>query len=314
MKWSLLNAVSIALAAQLCAECNRHRCVVAAAPDLEAMIHSAGKQHQLALTDSAGASVVTITRLVTVSPQYPTAAVPQISKDGKGAATSGDSDGAERRSPTAEVHRRKWSSLILTPMRLVKALALASFSYAAYPVWTIACWVVRVLIFRPAVFIYLLCLERPLQALVSVFFWILPTLVFTIVATLLGTLIGGASGWISAVATNMLNAPAKDSRPFADTIPHVQRPSLAVDRESHVRSTFKQAKRAPRPEQLKSGTPKSNGRTFSKQVPEIKDTVPKLKMWTRRKSAESKASSSTTAPSMLVPAPQHQPKGTVVVR
>lgn len=94
---------------------------------------------------------------------------------------------------------------------LISGIVLAAISYFLVPVYHTVSWIVRVLIFRPAVFIYFLFLAQPFHAALSVAFWLLPPLSFILATTILGVLIGGAFGWVSALAVGQLKSPESDT-------------------------------------------------------------------------------------------------------
>ncbi|KAJ2766292.1 hypothetical protein IWQ56_003774 [Coemansia nantahalensis] len=68
--------------------------------------------------------------------------------------------------------------------------------------WAAFSWLARVTVL-PARFIYLLFLERPFAAAVSLFLWVLPLLSFVIVLTVIGIVLGGTFGWISATLAGL---------------------------------------------------------------------------------------------------------------
>ncbi|ORX71300.1 hypothetical protein DL89DRAFT_266327 [Linderina pennispora] len=193
--------------------------VCAAAPDLDIMAQSAQRQgehrqnsqaHELAPA-LLQTRVVTVTQIVSVNPQ-PTAT----------ARATDDSDNKQPES--ANNSSRSWVAFVILPLSICRALATTSFSYFMRPVWGVAFWSVRVLVYRPAVFIYLLCLEKPLKALISIFLWILPTVAFMMATAIVGTLIGGTTGWVSGMLTGALQSVVsgnKHDRKTADDKPRI---------------------------------------------------------------------------------------------
>ncbi|KAI9479910.1 hypothetical protein BX667DRAFT_494841 [Coemansia mojavensis] len=101
---------------------------------------------------------------------------------------------------TTEVHaphRTKDTEPHPLPRQLpfsLHSLVSSLFTYLFYLMWNVP----YVVLYLPAKFIYLLFLERPARAILSIFLWILPILAFLIAITVAGIVIGGTFGWISA--------------------------------------------------------------------------------------------------------------------
>ncbi|KAJ2706618.1 hypothetical protein FB645_001493 [Coemansia sp. IMI 203386] len=166
-------------------------------------------QEKLQMVEDPG-DVKTITRVIFVGDPATTQAVYQsicLSENNgiyQNMASSSSQDKAQKTTATLG-----WAKILIKPVVLTRAILSSTFTFVLKPAWLVAAWVARVLLFRPAVFIYLLFLERPFQALLAFVLWILPLLAFVTAVTLVAILIGGSFGWISAIAIGVIDTSTR---------------------------------------------------------------------------------------------------------
>ncbi|KAJ2867500.1 hypothetical protein GGH94_000785 [Coemansia aciculifera] len=187
--------------------------------------------------------------------------------------------------PGANATSYKLAIWFVKPVYALKAIAVALFSYVLVPAWVSLLWVARVLLFRPAVLIYLLFLERPFQAVISLFMWILPLLSFAIATTIFGTLIGGTFGWLSAVAVGFVKAPAgsSDSRGITWS---AQPPGAAVVTKSQSQASLGVTGQFKPEEVAAEGT----------MIADSARSSHRPEMWTRRRRSRNVYATATTTP------------------
>ncbi|KAI9505613.1 hypothetical protein BX070DRAFT_220392 [Coemansia spiralis] len=186
-------------------------------------------------------AATTVTQIIYISgshslsvPLYATAAVDPADFDSK------KSSSLVNEKQTPHQIQSTWRDIFaVKPFLITKAIVAALFSYAFVPTWHVGLWIMRVLIYRPAAFTYILFLERPFQATISLFLWVLPLLSFIIATTVVGTIIGGTFGWISAVAVNVLRFASTNDNSALQT--DSMRLDLPRPEGVHKTSTFRNA-------------------------------------------------------------------------
>ncbi|KAJ2312333.1 hypothetical protein IWW54_002147 [Coemansia sp. RSA 2705] len=125
----------------------------------------------------------------------------------------GSTEASSREAPDAVSNPWRWYSVTTEPVYFACSAAMSALFYVVRPAGAAFAWIVRVLLYLPAKFIYLLFLERPFKAAISVFLWILPILSFIIVISVVGIIIGGMFGWLSAMLSSVLWPPVAEPQP-----------------------------------------------------------------------------------------------------